>query len=250
MHYDNLEHCEVGGAADFFKSGATWRDVARRRSACPAALRSKVNPIAATGIANVWEVATHLRGEGGDRQIEGAKVGLTHVIGLEFGLWRAHPGEVGGVTRSGRRRRWRCGGGGGAARFDTVHDMTAPSVLPTSPVYDTIGQDYIAHRRVEPRWAAVINEQLGDGRVVVNVGAGTGNYEPEDRAVVAIEPSTVMVGQRATGAAPAGPGQRFGAADRSVSFDIGYGHPDDAPLGRLGCPVWPSCAGWHNDVSC
>ena len=45
-------------------------------------LISKGHPIGATGIANVYEVATHLRGEAGDRQIEGAKVGLTHVIGL------------------------------------------------------------------------------------------------------------------------------------------------------------------------
>ena len=45
-------------------------------------LESKGHPIAATGVANVWEVATHLRGEAGDRQIPGAKVGLTHVIGL------------------------------------------------------------------------------------------------------------------------------------------------------------------------
>jgi SAM-dependent methyltransferase len=72
-----------------------------------------------------------------------------------------------------------------------------------SPVYDTIGLGYVAHRRVEPRWEALIHEQIGDGRVVVNVGAGTGNYEPFDRAVVAIEPSSVMVDQRATGAAPA-----------------------------------------------
>jgi SAM-dependent methyltransferase len=72
-----------------------------------------------------------------------------------------------------------------------------------SPVYDTIGLGYIAHRRADPRWEAVINEQLGDGRVVVNVGAGTGNYEPVDRAVVAVEPSLVMVSQRAAGAAQA-----------------------------------------------
>ncbi len=71
------------------------------------------------------------------------------------------------------------------------------------PVYDTIGLGYIAHRRPDPRWEALIHRQLGDGRVVVNVGAGTGNYEPSDRAVVAIEPSSVMVGQRAVGAAPA-----------------------------------------------
>ena len=75
--------------------------------------------------------------------------------------------------------------------------------MTASPVYDTIGLGYVAHRRVEPRWEAVIHEQLGDGRVVVNVGAGTGNYEPVDRAVVAIEPSNVMVGQRGAGTAPA-----------------------------------------------
>ena len=45
-------------------------------------LESKGHPIAATGIANIWEVCHHLRGEAGDRQIEGAKVGLAHVIGL------------------------------------------------------------------------------------------------------------------------------------------------------------------------
>jgi acetyl-CoA acetyltransferase len=45
-------------------------------------LLSKGHPLGATGIANVYEVATHLRGEAGDRQIDGAKVGLTHVIGL------------------------------------------------------------------------------------------------------------------------------------------------------------------------
>jgi acetyl-CoA acetyltransferase len=81
VHYDNLGLCERGGAADFFKSGATWRDGSTPVNVS-GGLESKGHPIAATGIANVWEVATHLRGEGGDRQIEGAKVGLAHVIGL------------------------------------------------------------------------------------------------------------------------------------------------------------------------
>ena len=40
------------------------------------------HPLGATGIANIYEVSTHLRGEAGDRQVEGAKLGLTHVIGL------------------------------------------------------------------------------------------------------------------------------------------------------------------------
>jgi acetyl-CoA acyltransferase len=81
VHYDNLMLCEQGGAVDFFNSGATWRDGTTPVNVS-GGLESKGHPIAATGIANVWEVATHLRGEGGDRQIEGAKVGLTHVIGL------------------------------------------------------------------------------------------------------------------------------------------------------------------------
>jgi len=81
VHYDNLMLCEQGGAVDFFNSGATWRDGTTPVNVS-GGLESKGHPIAATGIANVWEVATHLRGEGGDRQIPGAKVGLTHVIGL------------------------------------------------------------------------------------------------------------------------------------------------------------------------
>ena len=81
VHYDNLMLCEPGGAADFFKSGATWRDGSMPVNVS-GGLESKGHPIAATGIANVWEVCHHLRGEAGDRQIEGAKVGLAHVIGL------------------------------------------------------------------------------------------------------------------------------------------------------------------------
>jgi acetyl-CoA acyltransferase len=81
VHYDNLMLCEVGGAVDFFNSGATWRDGSTPVNVS-GGLESKGHPIAATGIANVWEVATHLRGEAGDRQIPDAKVGLTHVIGL------------------------------------------------------------------------------------------------------------------------------------------------------------------------
>jgi acetyl-CoA acyltransferase len=81
VHYDNLGLCEPGGAVDFFKSGAPWRD-GRLPVNVSGGLQSKGHPIAATGIANVWEVATHLRGEAGPRQIEGARVGLAHVIGL------------------------------------------------------------------------------------------------------------------------------------------------------------------------
>jgi acetyl-CoA acyltransferase len=81
VHYDNLGLCEQGGAVDFFESGASWRDGTTPVNVS-GGLESKGHPIAATGIANIWEVCHHLRGEAGDRQIEGAKVGLAHVIGL------------------------------------------------------------------------------------------------------------------------------------------------------------------------
>ena len=81
VHYDNLMLCPEGGAVDFFHSGATWRD-GKTPVNVSGGLESKGHPIAATGIANIWEVCHHLRGEAGDRQIENAKVGLAHVIGL------------------------------------------------------------------------------------------------------------------------------------------------------------------------
>jgi acetyl-CoA acetyltransferase len=81
IHYDNLRLCEPGGAGDFIDSGAPWRD-GRTPVNVSGGLLSKGHPIGATGVANLYEVATHLRGEAGDRQIAGAKVGLTHVIGL------------------------------------------------------------------------------------------------------------------------------------------------------------------------
>jgi acetyl-CoA acetyltransferase len=81
VHYDNLMLCKEGGAVDFFESGATWRDGTTPVNVS-GGLESKGHPIAATGIANIWEVCHHLRGEAGDRQIDNAKVGLAHVIGL------------------------------------------------------------------------------------------------------------------------------------------------------------------------
>ena len=81
VHYDNLKLCDEGGAVDFFQSGAPRRDGSTPVNVS-GGLQSKGHPISATGIANIWEVCHHLRGEAGDRQIEGATVGLAHVIGL------------------------------------------------------------------------------------------------------------------------------------------------------------------------
>ncbi|HVM09321.1 MAG TPA: thiolase family protein [Acidimicrobiales bacterium] len=81
VHYDNLMLCKEGEAVSFFESGAPWRDGTTPVNVS-GGLQSKGHPIGATGIANIWEICHHLRGEAGDRQIAGAKVGLAHVIGL------------------------------------------------------------------------------------------------------------------------------------------------------------------------
>ena len=81
IHYDNLGLCEPGGAGDFIDSGGPFRDGSTPVNVS-GGLISKGHPIGATGVANVYEVSTHLRGEAGDRQIAGATVGLAHVIGL------------------------------------------------------------------------------------------------------------------------------------------------------------------------
>jgi len=70
-------------------------------------------------------------------------------------------------------------------------------------VYDRIGGRYAAGRRTDPRIAAPIRAALGGARTVLNVGAGSGSYEPPDRRVVAVEPSIVMLAQRPGGMAPA-----------------------------------------------
>jgi len=81
VHYDNLRLCEPGGAGAWIDRRGPWRD-GEIPVNVSGGLISKGHPIGATGVANLYEVATHLRGEAGDRQIEGARVGLTHVIGL------------------------------------------------------------------------------------------------------------------------------------------------------------------------
>jgi hypothetical protein len=74
--------------------------------------------------------------------------------------------------------------------------------MPSPQLYDTIGAAYTVTRRTEPRIAAQLWAALGDARTVLNVGAGTGSYEPPDRDVTAVEPSAVMRAQRPAGAPP------------------------------------------------
>ena len=85
--------------------------------------------------------------------------------------------------------------------------------------YDAIGRTYTATRGTDPRIAARIWDALGDARMVVNVGAGTGSYEPPDRDVTAVEPSAVMIAQRPPGAAPAVQASAEALPFEDASFD-------------------------------
>jgi SAM-dependent methyltransferase len=86
-------------------------------------------------------------------------------------------------------------------------------------LYDTIGVTYTATRRTEPRIAARIWAALGDARTVLNVGAGTGSYEPPGRDVTAVEPSALMRAQRPAGAAPCVAGTAESLPFEDQSFD-------------------------------
>jgi len=91
-------------------------------------------------------------------------------------------------------------------------------------LYDTIGTAYTVTRRTEPRIAAAVWAALGDARTVLNVGAGTGSYEPPDRDVLAVEPSAVMRAQRPPGAAPcvAAPAESLPFKDQSFDAAMAF----------------------------
>ena len=71
-----------------------------------------------------------------------------------------------------------------------------------SAAYDTIGRLYRDNRNPDPRIAAALNRNIGRAHRIVNIGAGTGSYEPTERDVVAVEPSAVMIAQRPKDASP------------------------------------------------
>lgn len=98
--------------------------------------------------------------------------------------------------------------------------------------YDVIGDGYGLARRAEPSWQARIDAHLAGAARVVNVGAGTGSYEPADRFVVAVEPSSVMISQR-----PARPSASVvrAVADRLPLRDESV----DAALAVLTLHHWP-----------
>jgi SAM-dependent methyltransferase len=97
-------------------------------------------------------------------------------------------------------------------------------VTTTRVDYERHGRTYAQHRRPDPRIAARIDAALGDARTVLNVGAGTGSYEPHDRWLLAVEPSATMRAQRPAGAAPA-----IAARAEALPFD------DDAFDAAMAC---------------
>ncbi len=81
LHYENLGLCADGEAGRMIDDGEVELG-GKIPVNVSGGLLSKGHPLGATGIANIYEVSTHLRGEAGERQVEGARIGLTHVIGL------------------------------------------------------------------------------------------------------------------------------------------------------------------------
>ena len=110
--------------------------------------------------------------------------------------------------------------------------------MSSTQLYDTIGATDAVTRRTEPRIAAQIWAALGDARTVLNVGAGTGSYEPSDREVTAVEPSAVMRAQR-----PAGAARCVAATAESLPFED---QSFDAAMAIATVHHWPDpIAGLH-----
>ena len=103
--------------------------------------------------------------------------------------------------------------------------------MPGAQLYDTIGATYTVTRRTEPRIAAQVWAALGDARTVLNVGAGTGSYEPPDRQVLAVEPSALMRSQRLPGTAPC----LIGSAEKLPFDDQSF----DAAMAFATVHHWP-----------
>jgi SAM-dependent methyltransferase len=96
--------------------------------------------------------------------------------------------------------------------------------MSSAHLYDTIGATYTVTRRTEPRIADRFWGALGDARTVLNVGAGTGSYEPSGRRVLAVEPSALMRSQRRPDAAPcvAGSAENLPFADQSFDAAMAF----------------------------
>lgn len=100
--------------------------------------------------------------------------------------------------------------------------------------YETGGGSYSEHRRTDPRIEAMVHYALGEARRVINVGAGSGSYEPSDRYVVAVEPSSAMRARRGPERVPA-----IDATGESLPFDDGV---FDAAMAMVTLHQWSDAA--------
>lgn len=100
-----------------------------------------------------------------------------------------------------------------------------------SAKYDTIGLNYAELRRPDERIARIIHSALGPAQTILNVGAGTGSYEPADRSVIAVEPSREMIRKRKAAAAKA-----ILASAEALPFDDGS---FEASMAILTIHHWP-----------
>ncbi len=104
--------------------------------------------------------------------------------------------------------------------------------------YDTIGTGYSTQRLPEPSWQAEIDDALSGCQRIINVGAGTGNYEPKAETVVGVEPSATMLSQRRSGTSVQGVAEALPFPDDSF----------DAAMGVLTVHHWSDRAAGLNEM--
>ncbi len=113
-----------------------------------------------------------------------------------------------------------------------VREMQQDSAM--SALYDSIGVNYSELRKPDPRIAKRIEQALGDSELILNVGAGTGSYEPIDRQLVAVEPSLEMIRKRSPAAAKA-----IQSTAEELPFEDGH---FEASMAILTVHHWPDKA--------
>ena len=107
-------------------------------------------------------------------------------------------------------------------------------------LYDDIGRTYAGRRQSDPRIAAAIESALKGCELILNVGAGTGSYEPHSQLIVAVEPAWTMISQRPVGAAQAVQACAEALPFPNDSFDAVLGIFDGRSIGKIRPRASPS----------
>ncbi len=116
-------------------------------------------------------------------------------------------------------------------------------------VYETIGVEYASARRADPCIESLIWAALGSARTFVNVGAGTGNYEPTDRWAGTVESvATMLVRRRVSTVSARGCTERRGRRTFDVTPDRGkrYRRIKGATVGK---PYRERCSALHYSLA-